>query len=374
VVGRDPRWAIAWKFAPTTATTKLRQIAINVGRTGALTPFAIMDPVTVGGVTVQMANLHNAFDIARKDIREGDTVIVQRAGDVIPQVIGPVVDARDGSEQPFVPPDRCPVCSTAVERVEDAAVLRCPNPACPAKAKRLIEHFASRGAMDIEGLGEKNVYRFVDEGLLGGIADVFRLTEEQLLGLDRFGEVSARNLVGAIEASKTRPLDRLIFGLGIRHVGDRTAVDLARRFRSLDAILAASVEDIEAVPGIGRIIAESVHAWAQQESSRELVAQLTELGVRTELDPDDATGPPADGPLAGKTVVITGTLTTMSRGEAETFVERNGGRAAGSVSSRTDYLVAGEKAGSKRAKAEQLGVPVLTEQELLELVASRPEA
>jgi len=370
VVGRDPRWAIAWKFAPTTATTKLREIGVNVGRTGALTPFAVLDPVVVGGVTVRMANLHNAYDIARKDIRVGDTVIVQRAGDVIPQVVGPVVDARDGSEVPFVAPTVCPSCTVPVEQSEDAAVLRCPNPRCPAKGKRLIEHFAGRAAMDIDGLGEKNVYRFVDAGLLRSIPDVFRLTAEDLMGLEGFGEISSTNLVTAIQASKQRPLDRLVFGLGIRHVGDRVAVDLARRFRSLRALLDATVEEVAAVPGLGQVIAESVVEWSSDPDNRELVRELEELGVRTELAEKDLATPVVDGPLAGKSVVITGTLETMSRGEAQDFVERHGARATGSVSKKTDYLVAGEKAGSKLAKAEQLGVPVLTEQQLLDLLAA----
>jgi DNA ligase (NAD+) len=367
-VGRDPRWAIAWKFAPTTATTKLLRIGVAVGRTGSLTPYAEMQPVEVGGVTVRQANLHNAYDIERKDIREGDVVIVQRAGDVIPQVVGPVVDARDGSERRYEIPTRCPSCGTPVQYEADEAILRCPNSQCPERNLRLMEHFAGRTAMDIDGLGEKAVRKFAAEGLVARIPDIYRLEWERIAELERYAETSARNLVRAIDESRQRTLDKLLFGLGIRHVGEQVAVDLARRFRSIDAILDASVEEIESVPGLGRVIAESVHAWAQDEGNRAMVRELQELGVRTQLADDELAGPATEGPLVGKAVVVTGTLGTMSRAEAGALVERHGGRVVGSVSGTTDYLVAGDKAGSKLAKAEQLGTEVLTERQLYELV------
>ncbi|MCW2922537.1 MAG: ligase, NAD-dependent [Thermoleophilia bacterium] len=368
VVGRDPRWAIAFKFAPTTATTKLISIEIAVGRTGSITPYANMEPVEVGGVMVRQANLHNAYDIERKDIRAGDVVIVQRAGDVIPQVVGPVVDARDGTERRYEVPTECPSCGTPVQYEADEAILRCPNARCPERNLRLMEHFAGRTAMDIDGLGEKAVRRFSAEGLVGRIPDIYRVEWEQIAALERYGETSARNLVAAIETSKQQTLDRLLFGLGIRHVGEQVAVDLARRFRSLDALLEATVEEIAAVPGVGQVIAESVHAWAQDDANRELVRDLQAVGVRTELADDELAGPATEGPLVGKSVVITGTLGTMSRTEAGNLVERNGGRVAGSVSGTTDFLVAGDKAGSKLAKAEQLGTTVLTERALYEIV------
>jgi DNA ligase (NAD+) len=368
VVGRDPRWAIAFKFAPTTATTKLLSIEIAVGRTGSITPYANMEPVEVGGVMVRQANLHNAYDIERKDIRAGDVVIVQRAGDVIPQVVGPVVDARDGSERPYEVPTKCPSCETPVQYEADEAILRCPNARCPERNLRLMEHFAGRTAMDIEGLGEKAVRRFSAEGLVQRIPDIYRLEWEQIAALERYGETSSKNLVAAIDASRQQTLDKLLFGLGIRHVGEQVAVDLARRFRSLDALLEASVEEIAAVPGLGQVIAESVHAWAQDEANRELVRELQEVGVRTALADDELAGPATEGPLVGKSVVVTGTLGTMSRTEAGALVERYGGRVVGSVSGTTDFLVAGEKAGSKLAKAEQLGTTVLTERALYELV------
>ncbi|MCW2928480.1 MAG: ligase, NAD-dependent [Thermoleophilia bacterium] len=368
IVGRDPRWAIAFKFAPTTATTRLLDIPVAVGRTGSITPYANLEPVEVGGVTVRQANLHNAYDIERKDIRIGDIVIVQRAGDVIPQVVGPVVDARDGSERAYVVPTECPSCGTAVQYVAEEAVLRCPNAACPERNLRLIEHFAGRTAMDIDGVGEKSVRRFAAEGLIARIPDIYRLEADTIAELKGYGRPSAEKLVRSIDASRNQSLDKLLFGLGIRHVGEQVAVDLARRFRSIDALLDASAEDIAAVPGLGQVIAESVHAWASDADNRALVADLQAVGVRTELADDELAGPATEGPLVGKSVVVTGTLGTLSRGEAGDLIARYGGRVVGSVSGTTDFLVAGEKAGSKLAKAESLGTQVLTERQLFELV------
>jgi len=367
-VGRDPRWAIAYKFPPTTATTRLLAIKVAVGRTGSLTPYADLEAVEVGGVTVRQANLHNAYDIERKDIRAGDVVIVQRAGDVIPQVVGPVVDARDGSERAYELPTACPSCGTPVQYEADEAILRCPNAACPERNLRLMEHFAGRTAMDIDGFGEKAVRRFATEGMIARIPDIYRLRAADIARLRGYGEQSATRLVASIDASRQQTLDKLLFGLGIRHVGEQVAVDLARRFRSIDALLDATEEEIAAVPGLGHVIASSVHDWAQDPMNRTMVEELQELGVRTKLAEHELAGPATEGPLVGMSVVITGTLATMSRTEAGELVERHGGRVAGSVSGTTDYLVAGEKAGSKLAKAERLGTAVLTERALYELV------
>jgi DNA ligase (NAD+) len=368
VVGRDPRWAIAFKFAPTTATTKLLDIPIAVGRTGSITPYAVLEPVEVGGVIVSQANLHNAYDIERKDIRIGDTVVVHRAGDVIPQVVGPVLERRDGSERRFELPTACPSCGTPVQYEADEAILRCPNAACPERNLRLMEHFAGRTAMDIDGLGEKRIRQLSAAGLIARIPDIYRLRAEQLAPLEKLGERSAEKLIAGIDDSRTRPLGKLIFGLGLRHVGEQVAVDLARAFRSLPRLLDATVEEIAAVPGIGMVIAESVHRWASDELNRQLVAELAELGVRVETPADEIEVVVTEGPLVGCTLVVTGTLATLSRGEAQALIERHGGRVTGSVSKSTDYVVAGEKAGSKLTKAEAVGVPVLSERALYELV------
>ena len=363
VVGRDPRWAIAFKFAPTTATTKLLDILIAVGRTGSITPYASLEPVVVGGVTVRQANLHNAYDIERKDIRAGDVVIVQRAGDVIPQVVGPVVDARDGSERPYELPTECPSCGTPVRYEADEAILRCPNAGCPERNLRLIEHFSGRTAMDIDGLGEKAVRRFHEELGIQRIPDIYRLEVQDIAPLKGYGETSATKLVDSIERSKQQTLDKLLFGLGIRHVGEQVAVDLARHFRSIDVLMDASVEDIAAVPGIGMVIAESVHAWARDEDRRQMIRDLQELGMQTVLPEGELAGPATEGPLVGKSLVVTGT-------DAGALIEAAGGRVAGSVSKQTDFLVAGEKAGSKLTKAQSLGVDVLSERALYELVGA----
>ena len=368
VVGRDPRWAIAFKFAPTTATTKLLDIPIAVGRTGSITPYARLEPVEVGGVIVSQANLHNAYDIERKDIRIGDTVVVHRAGDVIPQVVGPVLERRDGSERRFELPTACPSCGTPVQYEADEAILRCPNAACPERNLRLMEHFAGRTAMDIDGLGEKRIRQLSAAGLIARIPDIYRLRAEQLAPLEKLGERSAEKLVAGIDDSRARPLGKLIFGLGLRHVGEQVAVDLARAFRSLPRLLDATVEEIAAVPGIGMVIAESVHRWASDELNRQLVAELEELGVRVETPADEIDVVVTEGPLVGRTLVVTGTLATLSRGEAQSLIERHGGRVTGSVSRSTDFVVAGEKAGSKLTKAEAVGVPVLSERALYELV------
>ena len=356
VVGREPRWAIAFKFPPTQATTKLLDIAVNVGRTGSLNPFAVLEPVIVAHARVKLATLHNEDDIRRKDIRVGDTVIVQRAGDVIPQVVGPVVSRRSGKEQPFEMPKRCPVCDTPVIRPEGEAMSYCPNRSCPAQIFRLLVHFASRGAMDIEGLGESMAQQLLDSGLVKDIGDVYSLTGEQLVTLERMGEKSAENLIAGIEASKQRPLGRVLFALGIRHVGDETAELLASHFGSIAALAAAGLDDLETVPTIGPKTAQSVYEYFQDEQNRALIEKLRVAGVRLE----GATAA-REGPLMGSTFVVTGSLTRWSRNEIESLIKSLGGGVGSSVTKKTSYLVAGESPGSKLTKAQEYNVAVLDE-------------
>ncbi len=368
VGGREPRWAIARKFAPEVAVTRLLEIRVNVGRTGALTPYAVLEPVEVGGVTVSTATLHNEDVIAEKDIRVGDWVEIVRAGEVIPKVIGPLRDRRDGTEAEFVMPEACPVCATAVERPADEVIRYCPNVSCPGRVLEGIVHFASRGAMDIRGLGYERVRQLLDAALIGDVADLYELPADQLVALERFAEQSAALLVRGIAESKSRPLSTLLFGLGIHHVGKTVAVLLARRFGTMAALRDASVEEINAVPGVGPIIAEAVHRFFRTPRNRHLVKRLEALGLGM-TEPDAAE---ADGPLAGMTVVLTGTLPTLSRGEATALVQRAGGHVAGSVSKTTSLVVAGAEAGSKLEKAASLGIPVIDEAELLRRIAPRP--
>lgn len=367
-VAREPRWAIAYKFHPSTAQTVLRDIGINVGRTGMLNPYAVLEPVEVGGVTVGMATLHNEQDVHRKDLRVGDTVVVQRAGDVIPQVVSPLTDLRDGTEQVFRMPSECPSCGTEVVRVEDEVAVRCPNPDCPAKQVELLEHFVSRAAMDIEGLGERLVRRLFDLGLVRDPADLYGLSYEDLRGLEGFQERSTRNLLEAIEASRDRPLARVVFALGIPHVGIQTAGLLVQRFGSLERLSSAEVEEIEEIDGVGPVVARAVHHYFRSPRQAELVAKLTRAGVRSEDEragSDEAVGKRAG---EGKTFVLTGALPGLSREEAGNLIRAAGGRVTGSVSRNTDYVVAGESPGSKLEKAEELGIPVLDEQGLRELL------
>jgi len=371
VVGREPRWAIAYKFPPTQATTKLNAIQVNVGRTGSLNPFAVLEPVIVAHARVKLATLHNEDDIRRKDIRVGDTVIVQRAGDVIPQVVGPVVSLRTGEEKVFEMPKTCPECGTEVVRPVGEAMSYCPNRSCPAQIFRLLTHFASRGAMDIEGLGESMAYQLLNarvegEPLVDDIGDVYSLTKDKLVQLERMGEKSAENLMAGIEASKQRPLSRVLFALGIRHVGDETAELLAGHFGSIDAMANASLEDLEAVPTIGPKTAQSVYEYFQEESSRALIDKLRAAGVRLE-------GKTAarEGPLLGSTFVVTGSLTRWSRNEIESLIKHLGGAVGSSVTKKTDYLVAGESPGSKLAKAEEYGTTVLDEDGFGALLAEK---
>ena len=360
-VARDPRWATAYKFPAIQQTTRITGIQINVGRTGTLNPLAILDPVNIGGVTVSRATLHNEDEIARKDIRIGDTVVVQRAGDVIPQIVKVVEERRTGAEVPFAMPDTCPSCGTPIHREPGVAMRYCTNAACPAQLKERIHHFLSRAAMDIEGFGPNLADRFIDLGWIGDASDIYRLDWEAVGQLEGLGEKSATNLQASVEASKDRPLWRLIHGLGIRHVGERTAHLMADRFGSLDAILAASAEEIAAIPGIGAVVAADIYDFGQEQVNRDLVSRLTEVGVRTR---EDSVTSWSDRPLAGLTLVLTGRLDTLTRPEAEERLRTLGANVTGSVSKKTSAVIAGADAGSKATKAESLKVPLLTEDDL----------
>ena len=367
-VGRDPRWAVAFKFAPTTAITKLEKIGLNVGRTGALNPYAILEPVVVGGVTVSLATLHNEDDIRRKDIREGERVIIQRAGDVIPQVVGPAPE-QDGKRGPeWRMPDRCPVCSTPIVRAEGEARHYCPNRACPSRGYEGLKHFVSRGAMDVDGVGEKLVARLVELGLVSQPQDFYRLTADDLLPLDGFQETLADNVISSIERSKSRPFDRVLFALGIPHVGGITAELLAGAFGSMEALRRATPEEIAEVEGIGPVIAETVSAWFLDEEHARIVDELAAAGL-TMSGPKRAQAQ-ASGPLAGKTFVVTGTIEGYTRDTIAEHLASLGAKVTGSVSASTDYVLAGEGGGSKRSKAESLGVPVIDVAELERLAAA----
>ena len=366
VVGREPRWAIAYKFPATQEVTRLLDIGINVGRTGTLNPYAILEPVNVGGATVRMATLHNEDDIRRKDIRIGDWVTVERAGEVIPQVVAPVVARRTGEEKEFHMPDRCPACGEPVLRPEGEAMTYCVNAACPAQFAQLLMHFVSRGAMDIEGMGEKLALSLIDAGLVQDIGDVYSITMEQLVSLERMAEKSAANIVNAIQQSKARPLPNVLTALGIRHVGLETAETLVRRFGSLGRVKEASSEELAGVPGVGPKIAESMVAHFQQEGNRRVLDKLRVAGVRMEAEA--GTQEARELPLAGMHLVVTGRLSSMSRSQAEDRIKELGGSVGSSVSKKTAYLVAGEDPGSKLDQASKLGTPVLDEAAFLKLL------
>jgi DNA ligase (NAD+) len=360
VVGREPRWAIAWKFPPTTATTTLRKVVWNVGRTGHLVPFAMLEPVHVGGVTVSTATLHNEEDLARKDVRVGDEVVVMRAGDVIPQVVAPMSQRRKKGARKPKPPKQCPACGTPTVKPEGAVFTICPNRrGCPGQSFQHVKHFVSRGAMDIDGLGEKQALRFLEQGLIEDVAGIYELSEEQLSGLEGFGEVSARNLLVAIEASRGRPFKRVLYALGLPGVGYVTAEALADHFGSIDALRGADPERIEEVEGVGPIMAVQIAESLADESTWTLVEKLREKGLRLEQDASErrATG----GPLEGKTLVLTGTLPDLTREEAAALIKSAGGKVVNSVSKSTDYVVAGESPGSKLAKAEKYETEILDE-------------
>ena len=354
-----PKWAVAFKYPPEEKETTLRQIEIQVGRTGALTPTAVFDPIQLAGTTVSRAVLHNQDFITEKDLRIGDTILVRKAGEIIPEVIRSV-SHEEGSE-PYRIPMECPVCHS--HAVREDAVIRCINPACPATLRRNLIHFASRAAMDIEGLGPAAIDQLLESGLISSPADLYGLTEEQLTGLERFAEVSARNLVEAIARSKENPLSRLLFGLGIRGIGERAAQLLARHFGTMDAVCQASLEDVSAIDGFGEIMAASVVEYFSEPEAKELIEKLRQYGLNF-TEPVEETGQA----LAGKTIVVTGTLPTLKRKEAEALIEQNGGKATSSVSKKTDYVLAGEDAGSKLTKAQQLGIPILSEEEFRAMI------
>jgi DNA ligase (NAD+) len=369
VVGREPRWAIAWKFAPTTATTKLLKVVWNVGRTGHLVPFAMLEPVHVGGVTVSTATLHNEEDLARKDVRVGDEVVVMRAGDVIPQVVAPLIQRRRGRPRKPKPPRECPACGTPTVKPEGSVFTICPNRSgCPGQSFQHVKHFVSRGAMDIEGLGEKQGLRLLDEGLIADVADIYELDEERLAGLEGFAEVSAANLLAAIDASRSRPFKRVLYALGLPGVGAVTAEALADHFGSIDALREADPERIEEVEGVGPIMAEQIAESLADEPTWELVEKLREKGLRLEQDASERRA--RGGPLEGKTLVLTGTLPELTREEAAALIKAAGGKVVNSVSKKTDYVVAGDNPGSKLAKAEKFETEVLDEAGLRALLGS----
>jgi len=368
MVSRSPRWAVAVKFAPTQATTIVEDIVIGVGRTGVLTPVAVMKPVQVGGVTVSRATLHNEDEIAKKDVRIGDTIIVQRAGDVIPEVVKVVEGRRTGSEKPYRMPEKCPVCGSKVVRLEGEVAHRCIDLACPAQIRENIRHFVSRGGMDIEGLGDKIVSQLLDAGLIRDPADLYAITKEQLLELERFADKSAENLIAAIARSKHPPLERLLFALGIRHVGEYVAKILARKFGNVGKIETASQEELTAIDGIGPTIAESIFKFSHEPHNLNILRKLEQADVRPVVE-KQATSTA----LAGKTFVFTGSLKGLSREKAKETVVSLGGTATSTVSKKTDYVVAGEDPGSKFDKAKSLGVAILDEEGFLKLIREAEE-
>ncbi|MGA9532005.1 MAG: NAD-dependent DNA ligase LigA [Anaerolineales bacterium] len=365
VVGKDPRGAIAYKFAAEEVSTDLLEIKVNVGRTGVITPYAVLAPVEVSGVTVQQATLHNFDFIEEKDIRVGDRVLIKRAGEVIPYVIGPLVEARDGDEKRYRRPKRCPSCGEPLEQSEGEVAVYCVNAACPAQLVRNVEHFAARSAMDIEGLGIKVAEQVVEADLVHDVADIYRLSKEDLLQLEGFAETKAENLIGAIDEARSRPLDRLLVAIGMRGVGDVAAGDLAAAFGDLDRLAAADMDSLQAIDGIGPNLAAAIVDWFELPRNQQLLKKLRAADVwpTVELSAE----PQARQSLTEKTFVLTGSLPTMTRGEAKDWIERRGGKVTSSVSGRTDYLVVGEDPGSKLLRARELEIQELTEEELLQL-------
>ncbi len=361
-ISRSPRWAIAFKFEPKQETTKILDIIVQVGRTGVLTPVAVMEPVKVGGVEVSRATLHNQDEIDKKDVRIGDTVIIQRAGDVIPEVVGVITSKRKGTEKKFKMPSKCPVCGADV--IKEEAIHRCIGLDCPAQLKGRIKHFASKRAMDIEGLGTKLIDQLVDKGLVKDIADIYYLKKEDLASLERMADKSAQNIIDAIEASKTKPLAKFIFALGIRHVGETTAEDLARNFPRLDDFFNLSKEDLMKIEGIGPEVATSVYQFFRDKKNKESIDRLKKAGLKI-IEPK----PKEKGKLSGKTFVFTGTLKSYGRDEARNIVESLGGMTSSTVSKKVDYVVVGEDPGSKLDKARELGIKTLTEEEFKKMIS-----
>lgn len=367
IVGKNPRGAIAYKYPAEQSTTKVKDIFISIGRTGAATPVAMLEPVVVAGSTVQMATLHNEGEVHRKDIRVGDTVVVRKAGDVIPEVVEPLVKLRNGHETKFVMPTHCPECNTKLVKLKaEDAVWRCPNVQCPSRVHNHIQHFASKGALDIEGMGEKNVLALLDAGYIQDAADIYALTKEQLLKLDRFAEVSAAKLIAAVQEKCRPPLARFLFGLGIRHVGAQTAIDLSNHFHSMDKLAQAEIDELSAVEGVGEVVAESVVAWFADPQNQKLLEKFAQNGVKPE------TVKTVGGPLSGQSFVVTGSLESMGRDEAAEKVRSLGGTFQSSVGKETSFLVVGANVGaSKLAKAAKLGVKQIDEAAFLKLISSK---
>ena len=370
VAGREPRWAIAYKFPAEQAVTRLLEIGINVGRTGSLNPYAVLEPVVVSGATVRNASLHNEEDIHRKDIRVGDMVTIERAGDVIPHVLGPVLANRPKDAEEFSMPSNCPECGTAIVKPEDEAMHRCPNTSCPAQFFELLKHFVSKGATDIDGLGDRWCRIFIDRGLVSDLADLYSLEKDQLLELDRMGDKLATRILANIETSKQKPLPRILFALGIIHVGSEIADLLTQAYNSIDEIADATEEELAEIPGIGPKIAASIASYLQLETNRAVIEKLRVAGVNLSQEPRQVSG---EGlPLAGKTFVVTGTLSRFSRSESESRIKDLGGKITSSVTKNTDYLVVGESPGSKLAAAERLGTQVLDEARFVEFLDTHP--
>ncbi len=365
-VAHDPRWAIAFKYPPTQVATRLLDIRVNIGRTGAVNPWALLEPVNIRGVVVERAALHNEGDIQRKDLRVGDWVLVQRAGEVIPQVVKPVIEKRTGEEQVYHLPDTCPGCGTPIQREADVAMAYCPNLACPARILESLKHFVSRGAMDIETIGEQTCVQLVKAELVKTFPDFYALTRDQLLALEGIKEKSADNMLKAIEASKQRPLSRLLFALNIRYVGEKTAQLVTQHFGHIDKIMEALEEEIVNIPGVGPISGQSIYRWFQVEENRELIERLKQAGLNMEEARQIN-----EGPLAGQTFLLTGRLTNMSRPAAEEAIKKLGGTIASGVSKSLSHLIVGEDAGSKLAKAQKAGVPIHDEQWLVDLLAEQ---
>lgn len=357
-----PKWAIAYKFPPEEKETTLRNIEVNVGRTGAITPVAVFDPVILAGTSVSRAVLHNQDFITQKDIRIGDKIIIRKAGEIIPEVVKSVSHVENS--EPFILPAKCPVCGTESVRYEDEAVLRCPNPDCPAQLLKSIIHFASKGAMDIDGMGDAIVKALVENNLVKSVADIYTLKAEQIASLERLGEKSAENLINAIEKSKSRPLDKVIFALGIRNIGQASAKLLCEKFPSIEKIMSATAEEIEEIDGFGKVMSENVAKAFSEQHRKDLISRLLELGVKMEYQATQTN----DNRFEGMTFVLTGTLETLKRDEAKKIIESFGGKVSGSVSKKTTFVVAGEEAGSKLEKAQSLGVNVLSETEFLEKI------
>jgi len=367
VTAKFPRWAISFKFPARQATTRLENILIQVGRTGALTPVAVLDPVKLSGITISRATLHNEDEIKRKDIRIGDYVLIERSGDVIPKIVGPMKDRRTGREKRFVMPRHCPVCGSEAFRPEGEVVSRCTNPSCPAKLRESLLHFAARRAMNIQGLGEALVDQLLEKRLVRSLPDIYSLTDDDLVGLERMGPKSSRNVLDEIAKSKTHDIDRLIFALGIRHVGERLAQVLAASFRDVEALARAERDELTAIEEVGPVVAESVHFFFRRPENLELLRKLKEAGLRFAAKKAKDEGPRR---LSGQTFVLTGKLARFSRDEAKDMIERLGGAVTDSISSHTSYLVLGEDPGSKLARAKKIGVPTLSEEEFLKLIGA----